>query len=161
MFQKKSLIKNSFIFPTLFILILATVGHSWADDLLVISHRNDVNKKIAVYTEDGDQLFSYAPQGDFDENIPTWIVAKKRLGSRANRATAGPAPPASSMRRSWPSRSEMSAISVPENRAFTSTSTATSASSNHGVVIRSSEAHTPGLARVPLLRVYDGSSFER
>ena len=73
MFQKVSFVNH--ICLSLSILALASVGQSWAADLLVITHQNDVNKKITAYTEDGTQLLSFTPEGDFEENIPTWIVA--------------------------------------------------------------------------------------
>ena len=59
--------------------------------------------------------------------MPIWMVAKKLLGSRARRATRAPVLDRCSSRWSWPSRSDTSASSVPANTAFSSTSTATSA----------------------------------
>ena len=59
-----------------------SVSAQSANYLLAISHRNDVNKKITVYKPDGEQVFNYIPSGNYDENIPTWILsapASKRL----------------------------------------------------------------------------------
>ena len=60
--------------------------------------------------------------------MPIWMVARKRLGSRARRARVAPDPPPASRRRSWPSRSETRANSLPAKAALIRTSTATSTS---------------------------------
>jgi hypothetical protein len=59
--------------------------------------------------------------------MPIWMVDRNWLGSRARRATSRPRPPCWSRRCNCPSRSEISATSVPANAALTSTSTTTSA----------------------------------
>jgi DNA-binding beta-propeller fold protein YncE len=46
-----------------------------ADHIIVISHKNDINKKITVYEPDGDQVYSYAPPGSVMENTPRFIQA--------------------------------------------------------------------------------------
>ena len=61
---------------TLCLTITLTVGVASAGviDLVVISHKNDVNKKITVYDPTtGMQVLSHVPEGDFEENTPTWI----------------------------------------------------------------------------------------
>jgi hypothetical protein len=58
--------------------------------------------------------------------MPTWMVARKRLGSRASRTRVLPAaPPCRSSRLSWPSRREISAISDPAKIALSTTRTPT------------------------------------
>ncbi len=50
-----------------------------SDYLLALSHQNDVNKKITLYTPTGERLLSYAPSGDYDVNIPTWIISAPKV----------------------------------------------------------------------------------
>jgi hypothetical protein len=47
--------------------------------------------------------------------MPIWIVARKRLGSRDNRARTRPPREERSRRWIWLSRSEISAISLPDS----------------------------------------------
>lgn len=56
-----------------------TLSAQSADYLLALSHQNDVNKKITLYTPGGEQLFSYAPSGDYEDNIPTWIISAPKV----------------------------------------------------------------------------------
>src|SRR5829696_1706538 len=65
--------------------------------------------------------------------MPIWMVDRNWLGSRASRATSRPRPPSASRRRSWPSRNEIRATSLPAKAALTTTSTNTSPISAHGI----------------------------
>ena len=60
--------------------------------------------------------------------MPIWMVARNRFGSRASRASTRPARLVRSSRWSWLSRSDTSAISLPEKSALSTTRTPTRAS---------------------------------
>ena len=60
--------------------------------------------------------------------MPIWMVARKRLGSCESRARTRPVSLRSARRRTWLSRIETRAISLPANPALSNTRAATSAS---------------------------------
>jgi len=60
---------------TVLILSCVSITAQSANFLLALSHQNDVNKKITIYNPNGDQVLSYAPSGNYEENIPTWIIS--------------------------------------------------------------------------------------
>ncbi len=67
-YNKFSLIISCFVSS----LILGNLTYA-ADHLIAVSHKNDVNKMIAVYDSGGAMVFSYTPPGSFFENTPRFI----------------------------------------------------------------------------------------
>ena len=74
--------------------------------------------------------------------MPIWMVDRNWLGSRASLATSRPCSPSRSRRRSWPSRSEIRATSLPAKAALINTSSRTSPISAQGSFIREPQLST-------------------
>src|SRR5512133_1299832 len=92
--------------------------------------------------------------------MPICTVDRNWLGSRASSATSRPRPPSASRRRSCPSRSEISATSLPAKAALTTISTSTRPISNPMPLILSLPVRRALGRRLPGVAVPGGDGVE-